>query len=606
MPASSEPLLRTRSTSTPGAYTRRPTALVDTLSRKLTRRSEIEVILDGRDDFVRTYSTYDSITGHVQVKFDRDTVIDDLTIVFEGQSNCFVEKIATASPTTGRTTGRHTFLRMQQPVYDDQLPENNLAIAGVTYRIPFTFVVPEGLLPYICTHKTENEAVKHQHLLLPPSIGDPVLAGDGNILMDDLAPEMAKVTYSIKARVVKGSPSTGRALDEEEKVVKVRIAPARDEEPPISVHGDNTSYITRKEKTVRKGMFKIGKRLGRLTAEVSQPRSLRIPHGARKGTAPITTMTAIRLRFDPATAQEQPPHLANLAARLKVYTFYGATSYKVLPELSKFDSWSTLHGMYPETVELASRNVGNVSWTRREPGSIEPRDVRTESDASRRDSTHSASSMVSDSSHENFPCASSTYNASFPFYTAKVLVPVTLPNTSDGRQASSRSSVPSLPSPGSSRKLIFVPTFHTCIISRIYALELGLSFVPVNAQGNSSTALTTSSITLRTPIQISQESAAPTFSPTPLFAELAMYDPEAAPAMHDNDEVVARQLDRELNYANPFRDPPREESTMETPEYQEVQTTQPNRPAHEPRRQSIATMPPHAQPDRPPDYSTLR
>lgn len=595
MPTNSETSRRTRSMSVAGPYTRRPTAIVETISRKLARRSELEVVLDGRDDFVRTYSTYDSITGQVEIKFERDTLISDVSVVFEGQSNCFVEKIATASPTTGRTTGKHTFLRMQQPIYDDQLPDHHLALAGTVYRIPFTFVVPEGLLPYVCAHKTENDEVRNQHLLLPPTIGDPLLAGDGNTLMDDLAPEMAKVTYSIKARVKKASPSTGRELDEEEKVVKVRIAPAREEEPPSSIRQDNTSYILRKEKNVRGGVFKIGKKLGRLTAEVKQPRSLRIPHIVKKCMSPVTTMTTIRLRFDPATAQEQPPQLASLATRLKVYTFYGATSYKTLPELSKFDSWSTLHGMYPETVELTSRNMGNVSWTRHESSDIEQSNVRTESDASRRPSTHSAGSTASYSSREDIPDASSTYNSTFPFYTSKVLVPVTLPSNSDGRSAPSRSSVPSLSSTGSSRKLIFVPTFHTCIISRIYALELGLSFVPVNAQGNSSATLTTSSVTLRTPIQISRESGAPSFSPPPqLFAE---------PTMHDNDEAVARQLDRELNYAHPRQGSQREESGLETPEYQEVQTIMPSRPAYEPRRQSIATMPSRTEVDRPPDYS---
>ena len=220
--------------ATNGPYVRRGSAALEALTRGMRKKSELEVVLDGKAEFVRTYSTFDQIKGHVQLKFDKDTLIDDLNIVFEGQAQTYVEKVASASPTIGRTTGKHTFLRVQQPISAESLPDNMIAKADVAYTIPFTFIVPDRLLPYVCSHKVENDEVREAHVRLPPSIGDPMLSGAGNSLMDDLSPEMAKICYSVKAKVGKALPSTGRLIDTEEKTTRIRIVPTREEEPPLS------------------------------------------------------------------------------------------------------------------------------------------------------------------------------------------------------------------------------------------------------------------------------------------------------------------------------------------------------------------------------------
>ena len=433
----------------------------------LRKKSDIEIVLDGPEEFVHTYSSFDQIKGQVKLKFEKDTSIDDISVTFEGLSQTYVEKVATTAPTTGRTTGKHHFLKLLQPIEAQDLPENRLARAGETCSIPFTFVVPDRLLPQICSHTTESGEVTRAHVQLPPSLGDAAVAGDGQTLCDDLAPDMSKVTYCVRVRIAKRSP-TGRSVDIVDRSLKVRIVPGKDEEPPINVEEGEADYILRKEKSVKRGLFKVGK-IGRLVAETSQPRSLRLLHPSKRSAQPITTMTAINLRFDPLDADAHPPQISSCTTRLRSYTFFGAAPYRGIPGASDQDKWSSLHGLYPDTVELSSRNLSTVTWTKHDPN--EP-----ELSLARRPST------FSDMSFNSVPEPTATYAAGSPFWTASVLVPISLPTDC---------------------KKTFVPSFHSCIISRSYTLELNLHY------SSPGTSVGTSSLILKSPIQISSEGGIP-------------------------------------------------------------------------------------------------
>ncbi|KIW70052.1 hypothetical protein PV04_02363 [Phialophora macrospora] len=463
---------RSRSLAMPASQ-RRGSAIANAIG--LRKKSELDIILDGDADFVHSYSTYDEIKGHVEIKFDKPTAFDDLNITFEGLSCTYVEKIATTAPTTGRTTGRHTFLKVQQPIADGLLPDNGLFEAGVTYTVPFTFVVPDRLLPFICSHKVDNEQIRREHLQLPPSLGDPSVSGDGHMLMDDLAPDMSKISYSIRARATKWN-ATGRLLELADKSERIRIVPAKEEAPPVEVDDMESDHIMRKEKSVKKGLFKIGK-VGRLTAETTQPKSLRLPHPQKRQTEPVSTVATINLRFDPASPDDLPPQLDSIVSKLKVHTFFGAAPHRVIPEVRRHDNWSTLHGIYPESVSLSSRALSTVSWVRHDPAE---RESFSSSDLSRRPSGYSTTSMNS------IPEPSCAYESGSPFFTASLPVPIALPTAS-----------------GSNRPKVFVPTFHSCIVSRTYSVELNISF------RTPGTNVSSSHVTLKTPIQISSEGGTP-------------------------------------------------------------------------------------------------
>jgi hypothetical protein len=81
--------------------------------------------------------------------------------------------------------------------------------------------------------------------MLPPSLGDPDLAGFGGTLLDDLAPEMSKIMYVIKVRIAQQRGTEGIGILGE-KSKKVRIKPALIEQPPLNIDG-NDEYRPRQE-----------------------------------------------------------------------------------------------------------------------------------------------------------------------------------------------------------------------------------------------------------------------------------------------------------------------------------------------------------------------
>lgn len=496
----------------------------------LRRKTEIEIVLDGGDDFVHSYTTHDEIKGEVILKFEKDTAIDDLVITFEGLTFTYVEKIATTAPTTGRTTGRHTFLKLLQPVDVDSLPANRIAKSGESYPVPFQFVVPDRLLPYCCAHKVDNEEVKRAHLHLPPTLGDHVLAADGQTPLDDLSPDMSKITYSIRARMAKRSPA-GRQIDVVDKSRSVRVIPAREEAAPINP-GDNEDFDMRKEKSVRKGLFKIGKKVGRLVAEASQPNSFRLPPPQKQLQEPVSTVATINLRFDPQTADDQPPQLGSILCKMRAFTFFGAAPFKMMPFAKDMDNWSTLHGMYPETTELSTRSLNTVSWTRQEPNSMTP---TSPLDLMRRPSTFSTDSTVA------IPEPSASYSDSH-FFTTSLVIPLALP-----------------------KHKIFVPSFHSCIVSRNYVLDLELSYrIPGATVGNPS-------IKLKLPIQVSSE--------------------EAHPHTMENEAAITAEIERQFMFGEAAGVQP------SVPEYEQTETAVPR--YTETRHMSIAPM---QEPAPPPEY----
>jgi hypothetical protein len=296
--------------------------------------------------------------------------------------------------------------------------------------------------------------------MLPPSLGDPELAGFGSTLLDDLAPAMSQILYAIKVRIAHQRGTDGISILGE-KSKKVRIKPSLIEQPPINMDGNN-EYRPKQEKTVRKGLFK-GK-LGTLSARSIQPKALVIPGARTTDNKPITTMARLLLRFDPADETNAPPRLGSLATKLKVSTFYASSPRQNLPSRMTV-GFDVSQGAYSENVALSSLCIASAQWVKH-PAASNP---ETEEDAERRDSGISDCSTTS-STGAAFAAgmlpASRDYKNS-TFYTAQVIVPITLPTNKN-----------------------FIPTFHSCLVSRTYTL--GMRFT---VQGGTS-------LHLKVPIQI--------------------------------------------------------------------------------------------------------
>ncbi|KAH9863680.1 hypothetical protein J1614_009612 [Plenodomus biglobosus] len=416
---------------------------------------------DGPRRAIPSYSTMDTIQGTITITAPHDIRFEDIDIAFVGSSQAFVDRIATTPMVSGRSEAQHKFLVLRQPIAESDFPSPRVFEAGRAYKFPFTFIIPSQLLPKACSHKVVSDHVRDVHCLLPPSLGDPDLAGFGSSLLDDLAPEMARVVYAVKVKIAHMRGSEGIAVLAE-KMKKVRVKPALAEQPPLNID-HNAEYRPREEKIIRKGMFK-GK-LGTLSAKTVQPQPLVIPGARTTDNEQISTMSKIVIRFDPSEDDHGPPKLSSLATKIKVSTYYASAARQSFPSQLTL-GFDLSQGLYAENIPLSDLCIASAQWEEHGPNS----NPITES-LIRRDSGISDCSLLSDS-EKSFAAGilppSKDYKQG-KFYTAQILVPVTLPMTKN-----------------------FIPTFHSCLISRTYTLGLKLS-----ANG--------STVSLKVPVQICAE-----------------------------------------------------------------------------------------------------
>jgi hypothetical protein len=369
----------------------------------------------------------------------------------------------------------HVFLKLVQPVPTARLVAINNIPAGEERTVPFTFVVPGGALPTVCRHHVNSNAVREAHLQLPPSMGAEVPADSEGSLgtkIDDMTPPALKIIYFIRVRLLDRLPSTDSRRAPTKSVAEdlriIRIIPAIAEQPPVNIQGQEEDYTLRKVKAVKKGMFKTAS-TGQLILESSQPGPLRLPapdlQSSNLSSQGVINSTAtVTLRFDPTDAKGQPPRLGNLISKLKVLTFYQSNPSEDWPKRADMSS-DFRRQIQVETVNLSSRTMASAQWQRQEPSSnmsspSSPELLRT----------------VTTAQPTTVPAPSEEHNPANPFYLAHLLIPITLP-------------------PGKH----FVPTFHSCLVSRVYILELAQEF-----KSSSSNTISQSS-TLRVPIQILSE-----------------------------------------------------------------------------------------------------
>lgn len=345
------------------------------------------------------------------------------------------------------------FLKLHQPIEDMQYPTPRVLEVGRSYLFPFIFVVPDRLLPQACTHPRINAHTHRAHTMLPPTLGDLMLAGNGKTFMDDMAPDMSRISYIIRVGVLEQSSTDYRQLEFLANLAKkVRIIPTVEEEPPINVL-DYPYYCTRKEKSGRRGFLR-GK-LGRLVISSSQPKPIRLLPPRHDACESVNTVATVQLRFDPVD-NEQPPRLRSMTSSLNASTFYSATPWEDFPCPSGTMSFSQAgKGLFVESIPLLTMCVASAQWEKHS----------TSYDSNRHDSVPFITSA--DSADPSAAYLGDTY------YTASVVIPVTLPNSKT-----------------------FVPTFHSCMISRIYSLDLSLTY---DAPRRSFLA---PAVSLRLPIQI--------------------------------------------------------------------------------------------------------
>jgi hypothetical protein len=430
------------------------TSTFATYARRMGRngRPDMDIILDGHNEG-KVYTTFDALSGRVEITTPQNARFDEIQITLEGAVKTFVENLSPHT-TRARTTALHNFLKLTMPLRDTDYPQPRIAEAGQTYKFPFNFVVPNQLLPRACSHKCNTEHVHHAHLQLPPSMGCREVS-----IQDDLAPDMAKVQYSIHVKVLRNGDD-GKDVVLADKLRKLHIVPAQAELPPMNILTGNqeSDYVLLKTKTLRKGVFS-GK-LGKITVSAIQPSAIILPSPSSSATVPEIAMATLNLRFDPHDKSSQPPRLGGLTTKIKASTFYAARPAEFLPSHYTMNTqFDTIRGVYDTSVPLSSRCVEAVSWTKHKAAPAYTR-------------RNSASSSDSSDCSDNCPEA----KPGSEYYSATVLVPITLPSSKT-----------------------WIPTFHSCIVSRTYTIDLNLS---IHTPGNGVPA---STVSLHLPIQIAAD-----------------------------------------------------------------------------------------------------
>jgi hypothetical protein len=374
------------------------------------------------DDGHRTFTTHDAIHGTVSISSEIDVQFTDLQIQFLGTSRSHVENYSTALARSGRREAFHIFLRLAQPELQHFFPKDNVLRAGQTYEFPFVFVVPDRLLPSVCKHRVASPAVRTAHLQLPPTMGDPDLDGS---LPHDTAPDHASIRYGVFARLLADRPGgiSIRSTTLASQARKVRIVPSCSL-PKSVVQSPDMGCEQRTEKLLRSGVFK--QKVGTLVVEAVGLGTSELPRPGPRHHKPEPTAVRLTLRFDPSSHDGDllPPESCNIQVELDTCTFFGSTarrdfagSVKDMEDLSL-----GMHSHRRLLHQVEARNIQWVAWGAGRLGLCEGTEI---------------------------PGPSEGYKGG-AYHTSKIDMAVAIP--CEG----------------------LVPTFHSCLLSRVYSLNVGL------------------------------------------------------------------------------------------------------------------------------------
>ncbi|KND87920.1 hypothetical protein TOPH_07515 [Tolypocladium ophioglossoides CBS 100239] len=384
----------------------------------------------------KVYTSGSSIAGQAIVRTQRDTPFDGFDIIFTGIAATRLDFVQQYPSHSFRP-----FMKLRMPLRPSAFPESGVFEGGKTYTIPFNFVVPHQLTLAACDHRCSTPVVREQHLRLPPTVGF--------WEADDQAPEMAQIEYSIKARAYRGASPGSPPAKLMEGYRMVKVLPALPEDAPLDITFRDKRYNLSKSKTIRKNLFSA--KAGKLTATATQPTAVML---AADGCGASTSTARITLRFASTSAETVPPKINSVSGKITASTFFGAAPTDLLPNLGSRSAYTANPSLsYTTTTALFSKSIDKLAWQQRNV-------------SSRRDSGYSSLGVEEDASETD--CSEGRgrtggkgkSSKAYPMeHTTVLKIPFSIPT--------------------SSRKL-FLPTFHSCLISRTYTLHLSLSFGPTN------------------------------------------------------------------------------------------------------------------------------
>ncbi|GAP87393.1 putative arrestin protein [Rosellinia necatrix] len=397
----------------------------------------------------KIYTTSSTVSGHVRMNPSHDVQFEKVQILLLGTSKTRVDAINVSQATS------HTFLKLMMPIPDSHYPSPRRFQAGTTYTIPFHFVIPQHLTLNACNHRVPHDALQEDHLRLPPSFGD----WD----KEDFTPHMSRVSYCVRARV-HHQDAEGKSTNVAEATRDIKVIPMAAEDAPLNITKQDKMYTMSKCKTLRKSI--LSPKLGKLTVSANQPAPAMI---SSDGHDIDSTTALIDMVFEPTSNESQPPKIVAVTSKITAISYYSAGGINQYPNLKDWvrSFGGDGRGSYASSVQLPGTPVDNATWKQHLTSKVR-RDSGYSSEV-HSDPDHSPNSQQNPTSgHENW-----RRNKGVPFYYAtKVQVPVQLP----------------------ANKKQFVPTFHSCIASRVYVLWMTVTL--------SALAGTSSTIAVSVPLQI--------------------------------------------------------------------------------------------------------
>lgn len=481
--------------SFPRSLSETSSSLSTSRSRRIYPKSDVHIRIHNHYK-TKTYTSSSPLSGEVTITTQRDVPFDSVEIILFGASKTRTEGYSAPHES------QHTFLKLTMPIPESTYPVPRVLETGRTMTIPFNFVLPNFLTLSACNHKVECEEVRAHHLCLPPSMGS---WARGNWEKDDMAPNMAEVEYSIKVRVWREASLGERPVKVMEAVQPIQVIPAVAEEAPLNLSDkDHDIYKLSKTKTIRKNL--ISTKVGRLTVSGQQPGAIMLQPD---GTVLKGSTAMLDVKFEPVSPDVQPPKITGVSAKITAHTYYSASAVHALPDTTDWITSGLIdrRGVYTHTTALptqsqAQQNPWITYQSRRDSGyrSTSP----TESLASSEDENSEESQLKKKQQHKlnnrrstmslvnlirptrQFTTSTSTNSLPSPprrpsmapvYHTTALHVPITLPTA----------------------KRAFVPTFHSCILSRVYTLHIA-----VTVAGTAGTTLA-----IDVPLQIGVEGFTP-------------------------------------------------------------------------------------------------
>ncbi|PNY28619.1 Uncharacterized protein TCAP_01455 [Tolypocladium capitatum] len=422
----------------------------------------------------KVYTSGSTIAGRAVVRTQRDTPFDEFDIIFTGIAATRLDFVQQYPSHSFRP-----FMKLRMPLAPSAFPESGVFEGGRAYTIPFNFVVPHQLTLGACNHDCSAPVVREQHLRLPPTVGF--------WEADDQAPQMAQIEYSVKARAYRRGAPGNPPVKLMEGYHMVKVLPALPEDAPLDITLGDERYRLSRSKTMRKNLFSA--KAGKLTVTATQPSAVML---AADGHGASTSTARIGLRFAPNSDETAPPKINSVSGKITAATFFGAAPTDLLPNLGSRSAYTANPSLsYTTTSSLFSKPIGKLAWRQRNvsdgPCCGCSESLGIEEDASETDCSEG---------HGGGGRGQSS-NERLVEHATVLAIPFSIPT---------------------SNRRLFLPTFHSCLISRTYTLHLSLSLGPTNT-----------GMSLAIPLQIGVETIhRPRLDDGPPSFESAMAEDEEA------------------------------------------------------------------------------